>query len=103
MPLEILDSLSEPAKPGTENEDRIGWNETAVFVIDGATSLGDPIVAPPSSDAAWIAEWARERMVAELLPDRSLRDVVRGIVESEMSEISRETAPGKKRRGRARR
>ncbi len=79
MRLEIIDSLSDPAKPGTENEDRIGWNETAAFVIDGATMLGDPIVAPPLSDAAWIAEWARERIAAELAPDRSLRDIVRGL------------------------
>lgn len=77
MRLEILDSLSDPAKPGAENEDRIGWNATAVFVIDGATGLGDPVVAPPMSDAAWIAEWARERFVAKLAPDRSLREVVR--------------------------
>jgi hypothetical protein len=75
--LEILDSLSDPAKPGGENEDRIGWNESAAFVIDGATGLGDPVVAPPASDAAWIAEWARERFVAMLAPDRSLRSVVR--------------------------
>ena len=79
MQLEVVDSLSDPAKPGGENEDRIGWNATAAFVIDGATSLGDPIIAPPQSDAAWIAEWARERMAAELAPDRSLREVVRGL------------------------
>jgi hypothetical protein len=30
-----------------------------------------------------------------------LRGVVRGVVESEMSETSKETAPAKKRRGRA--
>jgi hypothetical protein len=77
--LEVLDSLSDAAKPGGENEDRIGWNDSAAFVIDGATSLGDPVIAPPQSDAAWIAEWARERMAAELAPDRSLREVVRGL------------------------
>ncbi|GAB2174621.1 hypothetical protein [Dongia sp. agr-C8] len=79
MRLEVLDSLSDPAKPGGENEDRIGWNETAAYVIDGATMLGDPVIAPPASDAAWIAEWARQRLAAELAPDRSLRDVVRDL------------------------
>ena len=64
---------------GGENEDRIGWNATAAFVIDGATGLDAPVVAPPSSDAAWIAEWARERLTAGLAPDRSLRDVVRDL------------------------
>jgi hypothetical protein len=79
MRLEVLDSLTEPAKLGGENEDRIGWNESAAFVIDGATMLGDPLIEPPSSDAAWIAEWARERFAAELAPDRSLRAVVRNL------------------------
>ena len=79
MRLEILDSLTEPAKLGGENEDRIGWNETAAFVIDGATMLGDPVIASPLSDAAWIAQWARARFSAELAPDRSLRDVVRSL------------------------
>src|SRR5688572_11747882 len=41
--------------------------------------LGDPLIAPPSSDAAWIAEWARERFAAQLAPDRSLRTVVRDL------------------------
>ncbi len=79
MRLEILDSLTDPAKPGAENEDRIGWNETAAFVIDGATMLGDPVIVPDRSDAAWIAAWARERLAAELAPDRPLRDIVRGL------------------------
>jgi len=79
--LEILDSLSDPAKPGGENEDRVGWNATAAFVIDGATSLGEPVMAPPASDAAWIAELARRCFEAELRPDRSIRDVVRGLCE----------------------
>jgi hypothetical protein len=80
--LEILDSLTDPARPGGENEDRIGWNESAAFVIDGATSLGDPVMAPPLSDAAWMAERARQRFEAELAPERSLRVVVRGLCEA---------------------
>jgi hypothetical protein len=80
--IEVLDSLSDPAKPGGENEDRIGWNGSAAFVIDGATSLGPPVIAPPQSDAAWIADWARERFAAELAPDQSLRDVVRTLCAS---------------------
>ena len=82
MRLEILDSLTDPSKPGAENDDRIGWNETAAFVIDGATMLGDPIMAPPLSDAAWIADRARQQFEAELTPERSIRDVVRGLSEA---------------------
>ena len=79
MRLEILDQLSDPSKPGAENEDRIGWNASTAFVIDGATSLGDPIMAPPSSDAAWIAELARQAFETGLAPERSLRDAVRAL------------------------
>jgi hypothetical protein len=75
--LEVLDSLTDPAKPDGENEDRIGWNDKAAFVIDGATSLGPSVMAPPKSDAAWIAERARRHFEAALTPDRSIRDVVR--------------------------
>ncbi|WP_395018708.1 protein phosphatase 2C domain-containing protein [Dongia sp.] len=93
MRLEVLDSLSDPAKPGGENEDRIGWNASAAFVIDGATSLGDPVVAPPASDAAWIAEWARERMAAGLAPDRSLREIVRDLSAAARAQFFASAAP----------
>jgi hypothetical protein len=94
MRLEVLDSVSDPAKPGGENEDRIGRNASAAFVIDGATGLGDPVIAPPQSDAAWIAEWARARFVAELAPDRSLREVVRSLCASARERFFAAAAPG---------
>jgi hypothetical protein len=93
MRLEILGSLTDPAKSGGENEDRIGWNETAAFVIDGATSLGDPVIAPPASDAAWIAEWARKRMAAELAPDRSLPEIVRALCASARDRFLEAASP----------
>jgi hypothetical protein len=77
--LEILDSVSDPAKPQAENDDRIGWNESAAFVIDGATGLGDPVMAPPASDAAWLAEHARRFLQAHLTPERKIGDVVRDL------------------------
>lgn len=75
--LEILDSISDPAKPEAENDDRIGWNDSAAFVIDGATGLGDPVVA--SSDAAWLAEYARAHFEVHLTPVRPIGDVVRDL------------------------
>lgn len=75
--LEILDQVSDPAKPEAENDDRIGWNAGAAFVIDGATGLGDPVMAPPASDAAWLAEHARRFLEANLTPERDIGDVVR--------------------------
>jgi hypothetical protein len=77
--LEILDSLSDPGDPAKENEDRIGWNATAAFVIDGATGLGAPVIAPPRSDAAWIAEFAKAQFETALVADRSIEDVVRDL------------------------
>jgi hypothetical protein len=81
MRLEILDSLSDPAKPDAENEDRVGWNASAAFVIDGATMLGPPLIDPPASDAAWLAELARTQFTEWIAPERPLRDAVRSIAE----------------------
>ena len=39
--LEILDTITDPGKPGRPNEDRFGFNDCAAFVLDGATGLGD--------------------------------------------------------------
>ncbi|HVZ02398.1 MAG TPA: hypothetical protein VHA35_23030 [Dongiaceae bacterium] len=77
--IEVLDSVSDPAKPEAENDDRIGWNDSAAFVIDGATGLGDPVIAPPASDAAWLAEHARRYFEAHLTPERAIGDVVRDL------------------------
>lgn len=77
--LEVLDQVSDPAKPEAENDDRIGWNDSAAFVIDGATGLGDPVVAPPASDAAWLAEHARRYLETHLTPAHAIGDVVRDL------------------------
>jgi hypothetical protein len=74
--LEILGSISDPAKPGQENDDRVGWNASAAFVIDGATGLGDPVMAPPASDAAWLAEHARRFLEQHLTPERAIGGVI---------------------------
>jgi hypothetical protein len=74
--LEVLGSISDPAKPGQENDDRVGWNASAAFVIDGATGLGDPVMAPPASDAAWLAEHASRFLEQHLTPERSIDGVV---------------------------
>src|SRR5262249_17776940 len=69
--------ISDPAKPEAENDDRVGWNDSAAFVIDGATGLGDPVVA--SSDAAWLAEHARRYFQKQLTPAQAIGDVVRDL------------------------
>jgi hypothetical protein len=91
--LEILDSISDPAKPGAENDDRVGWNASAAFVIDGATGLGDPVMAPPASDAAWLAEHARRFLEENLTPERAIGGVVRDLCESARDAFFRAAGP----------
>jgi Protein phosphatase 2C len=75
--LSIIASVTEPSRLDRENEDRLGWNETAAFVVDGATSLGDPVVDPPRSDAAWLAEHAVDYFKSQLTAERTTAGVVR--------------------------
>lgn len=75
--LDVIASITDPSRSDCENEDRLGWNETAAFVIDGATSLGSPIVEPPRSDAAWLAEFARVHFERDLSSGRATESVVR--------------------------
>ena len=56
MPFEILDTISLPGDPLKPNDDAFGHAENAAVVIDGATSLGDPLM-PGDSDAAWLAHF----------------------------------------------
>ncbi|MBU1315167.1 MAG: protein phosphatase 2C domain-containing protein [Alphaproteobacteria bacterium] len=65
--LDILDTITDPGKPGRPNEDRFGFNDCAAFVLDGATGLGDrQFMEGHGSDAAWIAEFAATRLSERL-------------------------------------
>ena len=63
MPFEILDTLSLPGDPNKPNDDAFGHIAGAAVVLDGATSLGDPLM-PGDSDAAWIAHFGARRLMA---------------------------------------
>ena len=65
MAFEILDTLSIPGNPAKPNEDAFAHFERAVVVMDGATGLGDPLL-PGESDAAWIARFGANRLMAHL-------------------------------------
>jgi hypothetical protein len=54
MPLRIIDKICEPC--GKVNEDITGNTETAAWVMDGATGLGDEQLLPGASDAAWLVQ-----------------------------------------------
>ena len=79
MQIEILDTVTDPAQPGGENEDAIGWNARSAFVVDGATSLGAPVMRPPGSDAAWLAEHAAAELQRTLVDGVSTEDAVRTV------------------------
>ena len=63
MPFEILDTLSLPGDANKPNDDAFGHTDSAAVVIDGATSLGDPLM-PGDSDAAWLAHFGARRLMA---------------------------------------
>lgn len=68
--------------PGADcNEDRVGHAWDTVWVIDGATGVGDRLTNTPS-DAAWLAETASTAFAAlmENDPDLDLRELVRGCI-----------------------
>ncbi len=78
--LDVIASLSDAGKPGRPNEDRFGANRTAAFVLDGATGLGDrQFMTGFETDAAWIAEYAAQRLILELTPEVEVANLIRGI------------------------
>ncbi|NBB50981.1 hypothetical protein GVN24_22120 [Rhizobium sp. CRIBSB] len=65
--LSVIDTISDPGKESRANEDRLGYNRHAAFVIDGATGLGDrQFMDGYGSDAAWIAEFGTMRLAERL-------------------------------------
>jgi hypothetical protein len=79
--LDILDLVSVAGDRDKPNEDRAGSYGDRVWVIDGATDLGDPLL-PGGSDAAWIAAEANRLFFrhAHVADHRELVDhVVAGI------------------------
>jgi len=76
MPFEILDTLSLPGDPYKPNDDAFGHIDTAAVVLDGATSLGDPLM-PGESDAAWIAHFGARRLMAHAKDGDAPKDALR--------------------------
>ncbi|MGV8938857.1 MAG: hypothetical protein ACOH2J_17195 [Allorhizobium sp.] len=78
--IEIIDTITDPGKPGRANEDRFGYNDDSAFVLDGATGLGErQFMAGFGSDAAWIAEFAALRLAQRLAPTTDPTTLVRVI------------------------
>ena len=73
---ELLDSLSLPGDADKPNDDAFGVAENAAVVLDGATSLGDPLM-PGRSDAAWLAQFGARRLLAHVKDGSAPREAVR--------------------------
>lgn len=65
MSFALLDSLSLPGNPAKPNDDAFAHFENAAVVMDGATGLGDRLL-PGQSDAAWLARFGANRLMAHL-------------------------------------
>ena len=76
MPFEILDTISLPGNPLKRNDDAFGHTDAAAVVLDGATSLGDPLM-PGDSDAAWIAHFGARRLMAHVRDGEAPQDALR--------------------------
>ncbi len=76
MPFEILDTLSIPGDPFKPNDDSFGHADNAAVVLDGATSLGEPLM-PGDSDAAWIAHFGARRLMAHVKDGDAPKDALR--------------------------
>lgn len=92
MKLSIIETISDAGKAGRPNEDRLGFNDTAAFVVDGATGLGDRQFMPDfGSDAAWIADYAAGRLTREWTGDADISATIRQI-SADARDIFTETA-----------
>jgi hypothetical protein len=58
------------------NDDAFGHADNAAVVLDGATSLGDPLM-PGDSDAAWIAHFGARRLMAHVRDGEAPKDALR--------------------------
>ena len=76
MPFETLETLSLPGDPLKPNDDAFAHTDNAAVVLDGATSLGDPLM-PGESDAAWIAHFGARRLMAHMRDGEAPREALR--------------------------
>lgn len=75
--LHIIDSLTDAGHPGRINEDAHGWNASAAFVLDGATTLGPSVAPPPLTDAAWLATCVSAQLQENLAPPVATAEALR--------------------------
>jgi serine/threonine protein phosphatase PrpC len=76
MYLELLDSLTLPGDPTKPNDDAFAHDGASAVVMDGATGLGEPLLEG-DSDAAWVAHFGAERLMAHMRAGRTCEEGLR--------------------------
>src|SRR5436190_3753860 len=77
---ELLDSINLPGDPDKPNDDAFAFRPNAAVVMDGATSLGEPLM-PGDSDAAWLARFGTRRLMAHIGDGDASREAIRRAME----------------------
>lgn len=88
--LRVLDAVSDAAH--SPNEDAWGSTDSAVWVIDGASSVDAETIVDPVSDGAWIARTADEVFRRTLTGPAEGRPRARGALIGAAAEIQRAVA-----------
>lgn len=82
MGLNILDTFTGAGSSAKPNEDAVGHSSGFAWVIDGATGVEEsPLIAPESTDAAWLAHTAN-RLFTEFArePGSSLPGLIEQVI-----------------------
>jgi Protein phosphatase 2C len=61
--IQTIEGISIPGTPERDNEDAMGANAHIAFVLDGVTGVGDTPLMAGRSDAAWVAQLARDLLL----------------------------------------
>jgi hypothetical protein len=88
MPFELLDSLTLPGDPAKPSDDAMAHESASAVVLDGATGLGEPLL-DGASDAAWVAHFGAERLMAHMALGGRCEDALRESLRETEAEFVR--------------
>lgn len=84
--LTYIEAISLAGDRGKQNDDALGFQRNAAWVIDGATDYTDKPVTKTASDASWLAQTANTSLHAWTYGD--LREAVRNASEAAANAFS---------------
>lgn len=92
MKFTLLDAVSSGGNPAKANDDAWMAGSAIAAVIDGATSLNDPIM-PGTSDAAWFAHLAAERLLARQHSGSAHAALLAAVIDLEQAFVAQRSRP----------